>query len=131
VKLSDHSRNRLIGTFAHWAVPKDYADPMYNYLVYSFNPGSFFTAVLANDFAAAIQCSHPANTISALKNLTGWIRDAMPTVAHGSYLAVKEWTNLDHVQRRAALESNGLVYSVEDEMMLVLQGAPTLETVLW
>ena len=130
MKLSEHSRNRLLGTFAQWSVPKDYADPMYNYLVHGFEPGSFFTAVLANDFSSAIQRSHPANTIEALKHLVGWMRDAVPVKAMGSYQAVKDWTGLDQEQRRSLLEWRGLIYSVEDEMMLVLQGERTVEPVL-
>jgi hypothetical protein len=131
MKLSEHSKNRLLKTFADWSVPKDYADPMYNYLVHGFEPGSFFTAVLANDFCGAIQRSHPANTIEALKHLVGWMRDAVPVKAIGSYQAVKDWTSLEQEQRRALLEWRGLIYSVEDEMMLVLQGERTQEPMLW
>jgi len=131
MKLSEHSRNRLLQTFALWSVPKDYAEPMYNYLVHGYNPGSFFTAVLANDFASAVQHSHPGNTIEALKQLAGWMQYAMPVKAMGSYQAVEDWTKLDQAQRRALLEIQGLVYSVEDEMMLVLQGERTHEPVLY
>lgn len=131
MKLSEHSRNRLLATFAQWSVPKDFADPMYNYLVHGYEPGSFFTAVLANDFASAVQRSHPANTIEALKHLVGWMQDAMPVKAQGSYQAVKDWTKMEQEQRRALLEWRGLIYSVEDEMMLVLQGERTQEPVLW
>jgi uncharacterized cupin superfamily protein len=49
----------------------------------------------------------------------------------GSYQAVVHWTKLDPAQRRALLEWRGLIYSVEDEMMLVLQGEPTQEPVLY
>ena len=125
MKLSEHSKNRLLKTFADWSVPKDYADPMYNYLVYGFEPGSFFTAVLANDFFGATQRRHPASTIEALKHLVGWMHDNVPLKAMGSYQAVKDWTSLDQEQRRALLEWRGLIYSVEDEMMLVLQGERT------
>jgi hypothetical protein len=131
MKLSEHSKNRLLETFALWKVPKEFADPMYNYLVYGFNPGSFFTAVLANDFAGAVQRSHPANTIEALKHLVGWIRDTIPIMAQGSYQTLEEWTSLDKEQRRAVLEKRGLVFTVEDEMMLVLQGKHTVEPILW
>jgi hypothetical protein len=104
---------------------------MYNYLVYGYEPGSFFTAVLANDFCSAVQRSHPANTIEALKHLVGWMRDAMPVKSMGSYQAVKDWTKLEQEQRRSLLEWRGLIYSVEDEMMLVLQGERTQEPMLW
>jgi hypothetical protein len=59
------------------------------------------------------------------------MRDAVPVKAMGSYEAVKDWTSLDQEQRRALLEWRGLIYSVEDEMMLVLQGERTQEPILW
>lgn len=131
MKLSEHSKNRLLKTFADWSVPKDYADPMYNYLVYGYEPGSFFTAVLANDFCSAVQRSHPANTIEALKHLVGWMQDAMPAHAFGSYKAVKAWSALDEINRRDSLVQECLIYTQEDEMMLVLTGEKTIEPVLW
>ena len=131
MKLSVHSRNQLLTTFEVWAVPQDFAEPMYNYLVFGFNPGSFFTSVLANDFAKAIQHSHVANTMTALKALTGWIQSDMPPIARGSYRAVDDWRDRTEAQRRSILETYRLVYSVEDEMMLALAGKPTQEPVLW
>lgn len=131
MKLSAHSRNRLLGKFAQWSVPKEFADPMYNYLVYGFEPGSCFRAVLANDFATAIQRSHPGNTIEALKHLTSWIQDTVHYSAHGSYGAVEYWCQLTAESRRSILESQYLIFTIEDEMMLVLQGERTHEPILW
>ena len=131
MKLSEHSRNRLMETFKLWDVPKDFADPMYNYLVHGYSPGSCFTSVLANDFAGAIARSHPANTIEAFKALTGWINDTMPAEAFGSYKEVSDWCYLKGNARREILEGLNLVYTVEDEIMLVLQGECTHEPVLY
>ena len=131
MKLSKHSRNRLMETFKLWEVPKDFANPMYNYLVHGYNPGSCFTSVLANDFAGAIDRSHPANTIEAFKALTGWINDTMPAEAFGSYKEVSDWCFLKDNARREILEGLNLVYTVEDEIMLVLQGERTHEPVLY
>jgi len=78
MNITVYSRNRFYETFSKWDVPRDFADPMANYLVYGYEPGGFFTALLANDFFAAIQSSHPANTVEALKCLVGWINDCMP-----------------------------------------------------
>ena len=63
MKLSQYSRNWVMQTFQTWNIPKDFADPFYNYLVWGFRPGSGFEAILANDFAKAIAHSHPSNTI--------------------------------------------------------------------
>jgi hypothetical protein len=127
MKLSPHSRKRLLTSLAHWQVPQDYADPIYNYLVFAFEPGSFFTAVLANDFGGAIASSHPANTIGSLKRLVGWIINSMPTKAYGNYVKVDEWLKMSNDERRAILVSCDLVYTEEDEVMLALKGEPSAE----
>ena len=131
MKLTDYSRNRILDTFSKWDVARDFADPIYNYLVYGFEPGSCFTAVLANDFFAAIQHSHPANTVEAFKSLTGWIREYMPVEAYGSYLAVKHWLKLDEDIRRRVLENHQLIYPSKEEVMLILKSAPTHEPMLY
>lgn len=131
MKLSKYSRNRILKTFQQWHVPKEFADPMYNYLVHGFSPGSCFIAVLANDFYSAIRSSHPANTVEAFKALAGWIRDTVPSVAHGNYEALKYWIGLSNEERRAILEQARLIYTKEDEVMLILAGEPNHETVLY
>jgi hypothetical protein len=127
MKLSAHSRNKLLETFKHWHVPKEFADPMYNYLVHGFSPGSCFTSVLANDFASAMLRSHPMNTVTAFKALSFWITDTVPSQAKGSYPAVNDWCDLEDVGRRAVLEDSNLIHSVDDEIMLVLSGTCTWE----
>lgn len=131
MKLSEHSRNRLMETFKTWDVPKDFAAPFYNYLVHGYSPGGCFTSVLANDFAGAIGSSHPNNSIEAFKALVGWLGASAPTESYGSYEAVTKWTKLDTAERRAILERDHLVFTKEDEMMLVLQGERTQEPVLY
>lgn len=131
MKLTPYSRNRLLGTFHKWDVPKDFADPMYNYLVHGFSPGGFFTSVLANDFHSAIARSHPGNTIEALKQLGGWILDQMPLEARGSYNNVEVWCSLPVDVRRTILEDYELIYTEQQEIMMALQGQTTHEPVLY
>jgi hypothetical protein len=131
MKLTEHSRNRLLETFKVWDVPKDFADLFYNYLVHGYLPGSCFTSVLANDFVGAIGRSHPNNTVNAFKSIAGWLGDSAPAESYGSYEAVTAWSKLDTMQRRAILERDHLVFTKEDEMMLVLQGKRTTEPVLY
>ena len=131
MNLTSYSRNRLLDTFAKWNVPKDYADPMYNYLVHGYSPGGFFTSVLANDFHGAIARSHPANTIEALKHLGGWIMDCAPRECHGSYKAVSNWCYLQALARRQILEGCGLIYTEEREVWMSLEGKSTVEPVLY
>ena len=118
-------------TFKLWAVPTDFADPMYNYLVHGYNPGSCFTSVLANDFAGAIARSHPANTIEAFKALANWIQEYMPKEACGSYKAVDDWCYLTENARRAVLEKHELVYSEKDETFLLIKAERVDEPVLY
>jgi hypothetical protein len=104
---------------------------MYNYLVHGFEPGSCFTAVLANDFAGAIRSSHPANTIEAFKSLAGWIRGCMPAEAYGSYLAVNHWLKLNAEDKRRVLENHRLIYTSKEEVLKILKEEPTHEPTLY
>ena len=131
MKLTDYSRNRLLATFHLWSVPKDFADPMYNYLVHGYSPGGFFTSVLANDFHSAIARSHPSNTINACKSLGGWILDHAPRETKGSYNNVEVWCSLPADVRRTILEDCELIYTEQQEIMLALQGQSTNEPVLY
>ena len=131
MKLTPYSRNRILQTFQQWDVPKEFADPMFNYLVHGFNPGSCFTAVLANDFLSAVSCSHLANTIEAFKALAGWIRSTVPEQARGSYEAVEFWTSAGPEFRRDVLEKARLILPEDQEMWMTLKGEHTTEPVLY
>ncbi len=130
MKLTNHNRNRILSTFSRWNVPKEFAEPFYNYLVHGYNPGSCFTSVLANDFVGAIARSHPSNTVEAFKALVGWIGE-LPREAFGSYDAVSYWCYLTAEQRRAVLEKHDMLYTEEEEVMLILQNKYTQEPVLY
>ena len=131
MKLTDYSRNLLLASFAKWDVPKDFADPMYNYLIHGCSPGGFFTSVLANDFHSAIARSHPSNTINACKSLGGWILDCMPRESHGTYNNVEVWCSLPADVRRTILEDCELIHTEQQEIMMALQSQPTTEPVLY
>jgi len=131
MNITVYSRNRLYETLSKWEVPRDYADPVANYLVYGYQPGGFFTSVLANDFFAAISHSHPANTVEALKCLVGWINDCMPPESFGSYDVVADWVSYSPAERRAILERYGLIFTEQEEIMMTLSEHPTKEPVLY
>jgi hypothetical protein len=120
--ITHYSRSRLYATFKEWEVPQDFADPMANYLVYGYEPGSCFTAVLANDFVGAIRSSHPSNSVEAFKALSGWLYSHVPPQAYGSYERVRAWLDLDADERRAILEHNRLIYTAQEETWLALKG---------
>lgn len=131
MELGQHSRNKFLESMSHWKIDKDYIDPLYNYLVFGWEPGSFFTSVFANDFVNAMHRSHPANTIPALKNVAGWIHNICPHEAWGSYNKVRAWMKLDEVKRREILVESGLVYTAEEETYMILKGQPTHEPFFW
>jgi hypothetical protein len=126
MNITVYSRNRLYETFSNWGVPRDFADPMANYLVYGYQPGSFFTYVLANNFTKAILSSHPGNTIETLKNLAGWMRDTLPEEAWGSYDKVDAWCDMPWAMRRSILEKQGLVYTEKEEVWMALKDESVL-----
>lgn len=128
MNVTKHSRNRFLETLNQWEVPGDYADVMFNYFVQGFEPGSFFTAVLANDFANAMTHSHPGNSIPGLKNLMGWIRSTMTyQIAWGNYTTVEKWLEMSAEDRRAILVERNLVYTEQDEIMKALTSERTVE----
>lgn len=128
MNITKYSRNRFMETLNTWEVPREYADRMFEYFVHGFAPGSFFTAMLANDFACAIASSHPANSIVGLKNLVGWLRSTMTYgKAWGDYNTVKSWLAMSESERRDVLVEHGLVYSEQQEIMLALKNERTVE----
>lgn len=133
MKLAAHSRSRLFETAARWEVPREYFDPLFNYLVHGLHPGGFWRSALANDFVAAMQHSHPANSIPQLKNTAGWIRDSFPEETWGSYRTVDRWVDKTSMsQRRSVLESQGLIYTEKEEVELILRGVKVPpEPLLW
>lgn len=128
MNLTKYSKYKLQNKMALYKVDKEYADPIYNYLVHGFSPGSFFRSVLANEFMDAVSRSHPANTIPALKNLVCFIVNEMPDgITHGSYEIVDAWTKLSTEERRKILEECRLVFTEKEEIIKVLKDEPTTE----
>jgi hypothetical protein len=131
MNISAYSRARIMETFAKWEVPQDYADSMYNYMVFGFSPGGCFTAILANDWTRAISSSHPANTVQALKALTNWILDVLPVESYGNYEAVKFWLAITASERRDYLERLRLIHTEKEDTWLNIKGDPVHEPELY
>ncbi len=131
MELTKYSRNRLLDTLAHWHVPRDYADPIYNYLVHGFDPGGFFTSVFANNFVGAMGRSHPANTVEALKTVAGWIVNHCPHAAWGNYANVENWIRMDPATRRTYLEDCGLIFTEQEEIVMALKNQRSQEPMLY
>ena len=131
MNLTKFSRDRMMVTATRWSVPRDYFEPLYNYLVHGFEPGSFWSAVLANDFMRAVQHSHPSNDIPALKNTVGWILNSFPEQSYGDHDRVILWQALEPIQRRQILESTDMIYTEQQEIMMALQGKKSYEPMMW
>lgn len=126
MKLTEYSVNRFYKSFAEWNVQKEFADPIFNYFVHGYGPGSFFTALLANDAVGALCRSHPANTVEALKALCNWLENSrLRHRAWGDYDTVDRWLRMDEGLRRAILEHAELIYSEEKEIWMTLKGEKT------
>lgn len=131
MNITKYSRNRMMVSAAHWSVPGEYFNPLCNYLVHGYEPGSFWSAVLANDFWRAIQSSHPSNDIPNLKHAAGWIRDSWPRAAHGDHDTVILWQDLESGQRRRLLEQAALIYTEQEEVMMALTNVRTYEPIMY
>ena len=132
MKITNYSKNLLIKSAHQWEVDREYFEPLYNYLVHGFHPGGFWAAVLANDFYGAIQRSHPANQISALKKASGWIGDQFPRSAWGNPDRVDRWLTATDLERRLELEKHRLIYTEQQEVEMALRGIDATELqVLW
>jgi hypothetical protein len=123
MELSKYSEHRLRKSLTYWHVPKDFADPMYNYLVFGIEPGGFFKGWYAND-ATSILHSHSGNTVESLKDLTKWMLNCMPVEARGSYAKVADWMKMSDAKRRKFLEEWRLVFSEEQETWMILKDEP-------
>jgi hypothetical protein len=123
MKLSNNSKYLFYRSSKEWEVDMEYAQVMYNYFVHGFQPGGFFTALLANDAFNALSRSHPGNTVQALKNLVNWLGNLpLRGVAYGSYPAVEGWLTATPDFRREILEKAYLILPEQDEIMMVLRG---------
>jgi hypothetical protein len=120
-RIASVSEKKLRQLFTYWNVPGDFADPIYNYLVYGYGPGSFFTSVLANDWHNAIVRSHPSNSVEDLKNLAKFTINCFPPEAWGSQGAVDTWSHMEFAERRAILERKGLIYSEKQETFKIIK----------
>lgn len=122
MKLGKYSKAKIAEYHDGYDIAHEYWGPSLNYLLHGFEPGSFFTSMFANDMMGALSHSHPANSISGLKNLALWIRQIWPKESYGSYEKVAAWVSLSDEERRDILVKDKLIYSEEEEIMKALKG---------
>ena len=122
MKLSIVSERKFKNVLAYWRIQDEYSRPLCNYLIYGLNPGSFWVGVFANDMIDALLSSHPADTVSSLKEVARFIVNKMPRQAWGSHETVKSWIALSDQERRSILENADLIYTPEEETWEALRG---------
>jgi len=126
MEITEYSRVYFNRGMAHWEVPKDFAESIGNYFLHGLAPGSFFSALLANDMAQAVSHSHPMNSLVTLKNLFGWLWSTQTYgLAWGNHRIVEDWLLLDDTARRNALEGKRLIYTEQQEILMALNGEDT------
>jgi hypothetical protein len=131
MKLTVYSKNRITKTAEMWHVEREYFEPLYNYLVYGYEPGSFWCAVLKNDWFGAIARSHPGNSVEGLKNASKWITGVWPAETYGDRTSVQQWVQRTALERRTILEQAKLVYTEQQEVEMALKGVPDFELDLY
>jgi hypothetical protein len=131
MNLTKFSKDRMKLSASRWSVPREYFDPLYNYLVHGFEPGSFWTAVLSNDFMRAMQSSHPSNDVTTLKHTVGWIQDSFPQESYGNIHMVEDWVNRSAHDRRRILESARMIYTEQEEIIKGLRGDRSTEPMMY
>jgi hypothetical protein len=60
------------------------------FIEHGIEPGSFFTAVLANDLMGAFDRADHINE-RAMKDICSWVYNEAPSNCHGSYAIVENW----------------------------------------
>ena len=120
LNLTIFSKRKILDTFEIWMVQDEHTECLYNYLVLGFEPGGFWTSVLANNFIDAISHCHPANRLADIKDTVGWIIEFMPQDGWGNYNHVKQWVALSDAERRTILEQHELIYTEKEETWLAL-----------
>ena len=120
MKLAECSINRFFTSTNYWRVPEDYSQPMFNYLVHGYSPGSFFSSILFNEWTAILY-SHPSNDVPNLKSLTKWLVNVAPYQAWGNREKVAAYMELSDSERRAILESLDLIYTEKQEVIEILK----------
>lgn len=109
-------------TVFEYDVPAEWGQELYNYFILGFPPGSFHTAMFANNLADAAARSHPANTWDAIMVTMRWLNNVAPRYVRnnvsvsswGSYENVRDWLALTQEERRTICENRRFVLTEEE-----------------
>ena len=99
--------NGFLATFELYPVNDEWRDEIHNYFIKGWPPGSFHTAVLANDLTGAVFKSHPMNEWKQIREFVKWVFANAPDGSWGSYENVDAWLKLSTATRRKICENIG------------------------
>ena len=80
-------------------IPANMHDGVVRYLLHGVRPGSFLSALFANDFVACCVRADAENT-AALPDWAAWIINHAPASCRGSYLAIERWCTARYLAER-------------------------------
>lgn len=106
----------FLQTFKLWPVPKQWQTELHNYIIQGWMPGSFHTALFANDLLGAALHTHPMNDWDSIVHFMKWVKNNAPREAWGSYEDVQYWYNLTPKIRNMILLRNNLILTDEETM---------------
>lgn len=119
--VSNFNIRKLDTTMKDWDIPDGFRQPIINYLIYGFRPGSFFESFLCDDAFGLISHSHPVNRISDLKGLANFFYNSgLRGIAFGDYSSYNAWLRLSDEERIAHLIRVRLIYSEKEEVAAIL-----------
>ena len=96
-------------TFEHFPnVPQELREGLWNYFAYGFEPGSFCTAVLCNNFISAACRAHPALTLASLRDMAQWLMYHAPHGSWGDEEKVIAWCRKTDQERLDIMIAVGL-----------------------
>lgn len=112
--IGDDLLGKFLNSFEYFDVGNEFMQEMYNYVIKGLPPGSFFTALFANDFVSACKLSHPGNSWDYVQNTGKWLYFEAPAQCWGSYEKVEAWLKLDNETRTKICEDKGLIATAWD-----------------
>jgi len=122
-KLDRRTRG-FFESFQLYPVTEEWADELYNYFIMGWPPGSFHTAVLANDLTQAAFKSHPMNEWKQIREFVKWVFANAPADSVGSYENVENWLAMSASKRKKICINRGWMLTDEElTWALVKEGA--------
>ncbi len=117
MNLNNRQRMKAKGfldTFELYPVNDEWKQELYNYFINGWQPGSFHSALLANDLAGAVHSSHIGNQWNWIQSFVKWNTANAPGGSTGGYENIVSWLALSNDERNKLLIDKGWLLSNEE-----------------